>query len=252
MWDAEADGSTVPRLVQLTSAFRNLGGNPRLVYLPHWWWQQIGSPDLTPLARAGLSLISSDYTSYSDNGPGWTPYGGMTPVIWQYTDAQPFNGQSVDFNAYKGTVDELRVLLGINPAPQPQEEDMPYLVIIDPTIPGHANAQWQMSNGVTSRQFPGDIKYRNALPSVPRTFITTASGSVPSWASGASVYRLADGEDPVAVQAGLCGPVDSNESGGGSGGGGLVAHTHDVGSTGPAVATAQEFMVVAVDMVDEE
>lgn len=112
MWDAEAAGATVPRLVELTSRYRALGGNPTLVYFPYWWWRQLGSPDLRPLATAGLHLISSSYPpgGYSETGVGWNAYGGITPAIWQYTDAQAFNGQHVDFNAYKGTVDELRSL----------------------------------------------------------------------------------------------------------------------------------------------
>src|SRR5262245_22690750 len=110
MFDAEISGVTVSKLVDLTNRFRALGGNPTLVYLPHWFWQQIGSPDLRPLGRAGLSLISSQYTRYSDSGPGWAPYGGMLPAIWQYTDSLSFNGFTVDFNAYKGTTTALREL----------------------------------------------------------------------------------------------------------------------------------------------
>ncbi len=113
MWDAEATGVTVPRLLDITAKFRALGGKPRLCYLPRWWWRDhMGSPDLRPLAAAGLSLVSSAYpsTGYTEDGVGWQPYGGVTPVIWQFTDAYPFNGQRVDFNAYKGTVEQLRAL----------------------------------------------------------------------------------------------------------------------------------------------
>jgi len=117
MWDAEANGATVPRLLDLTDRFRALGGNPRMVYLPHWWWQDhLGSPDLRPLHDAGLALVSSAYprSGYTEQGVGWLPYGGVYPAIWQYTDAHPFNGQAVDFNAFKGTVDDLRVLWGLS------------------------------------------------------------------------------------------------------------------------------------------
>jgi len=116
MWDAEAAGATIPRLVDLTKRYRALGGNPRMVYLPHWWWQDhLGSPSLQPLADLGLVLVSSAYPAagYSDTGVGWNSYGGMSPTIWQYTDAQLFNGVSVDFNAFKGTVDQLRTLWGL-------------------------------------------------------------------------------------------------------------------------------------------
>ena len=114
MWDAEAAGATVPRLVELTSRYRALGGVVHLVYLPHWWWQShLGSPDLTPLRDAGLCLVSSNYPAagYTDTGPGWAPYGGVTPVQWQYTDAAAFGGTRVDFNAFKGSAAEWAALI---------------------------------------------------------------------------------------------------------------------------------------------
>jgi len=113
MWDAEASGATVARIVDITKRYRALGGNPRLVYLPHWWWQDhLGAPSLQPLADLGLALVSSAYPAagYSSTGVGWNGYGGMSPSIWQYTDKQMFNGVAVDFNAFKGTVAELRTL----------------------------------------------------------------------------------------------------------------------------------------------
>jgi hypothetical protein len=117
MWDAEAAGATVPRLLALTTAYRALGGIVSLVYLPAWWWHNIGAPDLRPLSQAGLSLVSSNYPSggYSDNGPGWTPYGGMTPVQWQYTETP------LDMNAFRGTAADYRALLY---GTQPPEEEM--------------------------------------------------------------------------------------------------------------------------------
>jgi hypothetical protein len=45
--------------------------------------------------------VSSLYTTYSDNGPGWASYGGVAPVVWQYTDTP------LDTNAFKGSVAEL-------------------------------------------------------------------------------------------------------------------------------------------------
>jgi hypothetical protein len=110
MWDAEALGVTVPRLVELTNRFRDLGGDPRAFYLPAWWWHDhMGAPDLRPLERLGLYLISSNYPSagYSDNGAGWVAYGGVAPKQWQYTSTP------VDLNAFKGSVDDLRRLWGL-------------------------------------------------------------------------------------------------------------------------------------------
>lgn len=83
------------------------GGKCHLAYIPHWFWQEIGSPDLTGLRDIPARLVSSQYTTYSDTGPGWDAYGGMYPQIWQYTDTFNMHGKTCDFNAYRGTVAQL-------------------------------------------------------------------------------------------------------------------------------------------------
>lgn len=104
--------TTISMILSFVTQYRRLGGVVHLVYLPRWYWQShLGSPDLRPLARAGLQLVSSDYTTYSDNGPGWAKYGNVAPLVWQYTDALSYGGQHIDFNAFKGSVAQLRNVL---------------------------------------------------------------------------------------------------------------------------------------------
>lgn len=86
----------------IIDAHRKLGGIMNVLYLPHWYWQVLGSPSLQPFIDRHMILVSSDYTAYSDKGPGWQPYGGMTPTVWQYSDSVNFNGAATDFNAYRG------------------------------------------------------------------------------------------------------------------------------------------------------
>lgn len=103
--------NTISMIVAFAKAYRKLGGIVWGVYLPKWYWQgTLGSPSLAPLKAAGLELISSNYTSYSDSGPGWAAYGGMSPVQWQYTSSLRYAGRRVDFNAFKGTVGQLKKL----------------------------------------------------------------------------------------------------------------------------------------------
>lgn len=100
MLDVESNrgqSATVQEAMEWLSQYRKLGGICNLVYFPHWYWQQLGNPDLRPLQ---CHLVSSNYTMYSDNGPGWDSYGGLSPIQWQYTD------NPVDTNAFKGTLDE--------------------------------------------------------------------------------------------------------------------------------------------------
>jgi hypothetical protein len=108
MLDCEPSGTSRPSIsdaAAFAAAYRKGGGTVHLCYLPHWYWQQLGSPSLKVLADAGLCLVSSAYTLYTDasTGTGWQKYGGMSPVIWQYTDRLHFNGMDIDFNAFRGT-----------------------------------------------------------------------------------------------------------------------------------------------------
>lgn len=154
MLDVEPTTGSNPSLadaVAFVDAYRKLGGVIGLVYLPRWYWSgglrllrqaasqgiigrrselanprpediiAMGSPSLAPLASRGMHLVSSSYTAYSDTGPGWQPYGGLTPAVWQYTSSFAFNGYRVDFNAFKGTVDQLQAAAAgtVAPAPRP-------------------------------------------------------------------------------------------------------------------------------------
>jgi hypothetical protein len=105
------DGLSVDRTAAFVRAYRSLGGLITLEYLPPWFHRAHGSPSLRPLADLGLAFVSSYYTAYSDTGPGWASYGGITPDIWQHTSSAALDGAvKVDMNAYRGSIDELRGL----------------------------------------------------------------------------------------------------------------------------------------------
>lgn len=112
MLDVETSGASRPDLgfvLQTIDTMRLRGLNVRLVYLPRWYWEQIGSPDLSGLAARQIGLVSSSYPGGSgypgDGGVGWQPYGGMTPLLWQFTDTP------LDNNAFRGSIEELRNFL---------------------------------------------------------------------------------------------------------------------------------------------
>lgn len=151
MLDVETEGASAPHLplvLDLIDAMTSQDLNVRLVYLPRWFWQDIGSPSLTPLAQRGVGVVASAYpgrrglsapVSYADSGgdtgPGWAPYGGVTPALWQFTDAG-VEQQSMDFNAYRGTIDQLAVLLGHGPVTPGGDVELSDTVTISP---GFAN-----------------------------------------------------------------------------------------------------------------
>jgi GH25 family lysozyme M1 (1,4-beta-N-acetylmuramidase) len=124
MLDWEPAGSSRPGVndaVAFIERYRALGGTVNIVYLPHWYWAQMGSPSLGAIASRGCYNVNSAYTTYSDNSSNWNSFGGLEVKIWQYTSSFRFSGQNVDFNAFKGTVDELKALVigkGVNVKPE--------------------------------------------------------------------------------------------------------------------------------------
>lgn len=114
MVDVETEGSSKPGLdlvLQFIDTARVYGLNPRLVYLPRWYWSEVGCPSLSALTARGVGLVSSQYLGGSDypgNGAaGWQAYGPGEPVPMLYQ----FTNTPVDNNAYRGTITELRNFL---------------------------------------------------------------------------------------------------------------------------------------------
>jgi hypothetical protein len=177
----------------MVAAYRGLGGTVTLLYLPQWFWSgHWGSPDLTPLAGLGLALISSDYTTYSDTGPGWNPYGGVTPSIWQFTNTASFGGASnVDMNAYRGTIDELRALFGGR-----SEGDRMFTI-----VPGANNTLW-LCDGMFARQIDqnqlADLRYIASLGAIQlwNGGQLWSGGIVPAF--GVNVATLVEPSEPGA------------------------------------------------------
>ncbi|MBW8804480.1 MAG: glycoside hydrolase [Catenulisporales bacterium] len=157
MLDAEPAGSFSPSLAQMvayTDAAHSVGLNLRLLYLPHWYWQQMGSPNLTALRTRGLSLVSSSYPGGSGSAPrlypgdaasGWNSYGGMAPLLYQFTNQASDAGRPLDYNAFRGTVGELIAALGASPAPTLSEDD---------DVPAFATGQIDPGAGVVTMVCP--------------------------------------------------------------------------------------------------
>lgn len=129
--DVEPVGTSYPTaadVIAFKTRYRALGGTVEAMYYPKWYWTNQGSPNL---AQTGLQLISSGYPAgYSDTDANWNPYGGLTPFQWQFSDSYSYGGLSVDFNAYKGTIQEYLVAIGaeVQSPPPPtttlEEDDM--------------------------------------------------------------------------------------------------------------------------------
>lgn len=148
MIDDEQGVINVAHTLEFASAYRKLGGLVTMWYGPRWVWDASGKPDLRPIAAAGLAVIGSWYgQGYAPTAPGWTPYGGVAPTILQYTDAQPFGGKLVDFNAFPGTIDQLSaVFYGRKETPM----SLAFVTVSDGPHPGGI----YLSNGIERRHLP--------------------------------------------------------------------------------------------------
>ncbi len=180
---------TIPEILAFVTEYRRLGGTVKLAYLPRWYWQSdMGSPDLTPLANALLRLVSSNYTVYSDTGPGWNAYGGMTPYIWQYTDALPYGGQNVDFNACKDDLANFKKwMIGdvvVNPLPAGN-----YQPTINVPLPGSMSGNFEQNGNDVL--FEIDVLQSGVFPNwgaIPNLSFTLPVVDAPNSYASAEAY----------------------------------------------------------------
>lgn len=120
MVDFEADSGGMNTFWAFVNAVNKRGRRIDLSYIPRWYWQQIGSPDLSQVP----GLIQSSYVGGTgcaadlypgDAAPNWNGFGGKAVDLLQFTDAALVAGHTVDANAFRGSVDDLRHLLGATP-----------------------------------------------------------------------------------------------------------------------------------------
>jgi GH25 family lysozyme M1 (1,4-beta-N-acetylmuramidase) len=162
-----ASAPQVSDAVAFINEYRALGGKTYLLYLPHWYWAgNLGQTSLAPLIDLGMLLVSSDYTAYSDTGPGWTPYGGMTPVVWQYTSTATLNGVSnVDFNAYKNTLADFQAQATTGAMGRAQRQSWPSAVSGAERAGGRLGQPGrQVGRGDRRRQGRGELHRRGGRP----------------------------------------------------------------------------------------
>ncbi|NUR04292.1 MAG: hypothetical protein HOY79_49665 [Streptomyces sp.] len=104
---------TITDCIEFTQRFHELGGRVFACYFPRWYWDRVGGNFIELRDRYGVALVSSNYDGYTDapSGAGWLSYGGVTPSWWQYTRNFPYGGKQIDFNAFRGTLSDLRSLI---------------------------------------------------------------------------------------------------------------------------------------------
>ncbi|WP_165821719.1 GH25 family lysozyme [Mycobacterium colombiense] len=123
MLDWETNGGDFSNYEAVWHAFTNAGLTIVLEYIPQWYWESQGSPDLSAVSVKGM--VSSNWVNGSgyaynlypgDSWGGWASYGGVTPVILQFTSQAQVAGMSLDADAFRGSLADLKALLGTTPS----------------------------------------------------------------------------------------------------------------------------------------
>ena len=190
---------TLAQLYAVADALVRHGLRPKLAYAPKWYWQQIGSPSLAGLSDRRMGLVSSEYPGGSgypgDNADGWSTYGGMTPILYQFTDSAVEGGQSVgDRNAYRGTIDQLAAFLDAAAPSSPTPQGGTTVG----TIPASIGQKWPEIAG----DFPANQQFAD------ETAIIWADGG----ARAAALYakQARDAVNALAAKVGQPAAIDVN------------------------------------------
>jgi GH25 family lysozyme M1 (1,4-beta-N-acetylmuramidase) len=116
--DVESNSGGVSLVRELTDRLRAAGYRVPLLYLPRWYWQQLGSPSLTGLpplwsSRYPDNVVGSVTDEYARTPTSyWQGYGGLDVAVLQFTSSARVAGYApVDANAYAGTFGQLSALL---------------------------------------------------------------------------------------------------------------------------------------------
>jgi lysozyme len=186
MFDFEANSGNINNFWACVRAFNARGIRVVLSYIPRWYWQQIGSPNISNIP--GL-LIQSSYVGGNgfasqlypgDNSRFWAGFGGHNVDILQFSDKADIAGMRLDVNAFRGSKAELASALGIAGIPgglfmalsdAEQDELLTRVRLIsdqllgptDPNRPGEATG-WPQLDGKTVVNAIADVRDQVAKP----------------------------------------------------------------------------------------
>ena len=164
MLDAEPAGNFHPtwgQIIGYIDAAHAAGLNLRLLYLPRWYWDQIGRPDLSVLADRRVYLVSSSYPGGTggpaalypgDGAAGWQSYGGAAPLLYQFTNQASDGGQPLDYNAFRGSLSQF--LAYLQPAAQPAPTPTPSTPSLEDDMPVFATGEVKPGANVTTMILP--------------------------------------------------------------------------------------------------
>lgn len=121
--DCENGSGDVNHFHATLDAFTNRGMHVPLSYIPHWYWNSLGSPSLVglPPLWASRYVNGSGYASTlypGDVSDFWDGYGNNAVELLQFTSSALVAGYRVDANAFRGIREEFINVIS-SPFPMP-------------------------------------------------------------------------------------------------------------------------------------
>lgn len=123
MLDHEDNSGDADVLRAVHAEFVRRGYRVALIYIPRWYWDRIGRPDLSGLPPLMASSYGSDQPGYAsslypgDTAPGWAPYGGNEVAVLQFTQRARVAGLLIDAWAFRGNPAALDALFSAGSEP---------------------------------------------------------------------------------------------------------------------------------------
>jgi GH25 family lysozyme M1 (1,4-beta-N-acetylmuramidase) len=147
--DVEANSGGIALTRDFINRLRAAGYRVPLLYLPRWYWNQIGSPSLAGLpplwsSRYPDTVVGSLQSEWNSVPTSyWSGYGGLEVAVLQFTSSARIAGHApLDANAFRGDRARLAALLG-------GEEDV-MAALTDEQAEDLCWRVWAIANGVAT------------------------------------------------------------------------------------------------------
>jgi Glycosyl hydrolases family 25 len=112
---------SISNVLAFLAECRNQGVNVPLMYLPRWYWERLGKPNLSGLPTLWASSYPSSTPGFASDlyskvtSTRWQSYGnGPAVAVLQFTDRAKVAGREIDANAFVGTRDDFAKLIGVS------------------------------------------------------------------------------------------------------------------------------------------
>lgn len=130
--DVEDNSGGTSLTRDITQRLQVAGYHVPLLYIPRWYWLQLGQPSLVGLpplwsSRYPDTRVGTIEDEWADvPAHYWTGYGGLSVAVLQFTSSARVAGYApLDANAFRGTRAELSRLLGYDEVEDDDDEEKP-------------------------------------------------------------------------------------------------------------------------------